>query len=566
VREFRVARPLTRGPGQAGERVDRLGVSAVHASDHLPTEARRPTRGKRTPTPTGILALQRTIGNRGVGRLLQRQPGTGEEFKPCPSAQWYTEWHFYGVIPGGPYADQGITIAYDKIAPIPDPLKGADAQEQRKVFTTPALLEQLYHDATVPLASSPNRRRALWFVCIIEDVAQEIGFVQARDLHKVGCLTIYNCGVDWNKPFANFSDKTASGLRVRGIALKAFVDKSAELGAYLSQINSALLLLGGISAARAGLARGPTPAGVPRVKPPAPTTTVEPTKSAAPPEPVSKPPAPVPTPKTPPASATPRSAVEIGKALEQAGLTQKQIRGLTGGRVTPARAKAIDRLLNHFTPADLKALGDYLAEKKLLLSEDAVGELVDGIRPGEMAAWVKQARIADVHGEATRLRQDAKEKSVGEAQDPNARARVTNKPSPGREPRPFRRGNFAHRFAEYLMDAGRLPRPSRAEVVVPLRDGTGDIIRPDRIISTADAGRLFEIRPTGRAAEIGRAQLRAREAALQKEFPKKNGWRGEVVEYTREDVAAWLRREADAAKAQGKPPPDVAEIMRLFGF
>ena len=195
-----------------------------------------------------------------------------------------------------------------------------------------------------------------------------------------------------------------------------------------------------------------------------------------------------------------------------------------------------------------------------------MGQLIDGVPAGEMAAWVKQARIAEVHGEVTRLPEEAKGKSLEEGQDPNARARVTNKPSPGREPRPFLRGNFAHRFAEYLLDARRLPRPSRAEVVVALRDGTGDIIRTDRIISNANEGLLLEIKPAGPAAEKGRAQLPAREAALQNEFPKQNGWHGEIVEYTRNDVAGWLRREAKAARAAGQPVPDVAKIMKVLGF
>jgi hypothetical protein len=268
---------------------------------------------------------------------------------------------------------------------------------------------------------------------------------------------------------------------------------------------------------------------------------------------------------TPPSGpAAPPSAADVVKTLERAGLTKTQIRGLTGGSRSRARARAVDRLARHFTAADLAVLGEYLAERKVLLSDDAVEHLIDGIAPGEMAAWVKKARIAEVHGEATRGA--ATEKSLSEQQDPSARASVTDKPTPGREPRAFVRGNFAHRFAEYLMDVGRLPRPSQAEVVVELRDGTGDFIRLDRIISEAHIGLLFEIKPAGRSAEIGRAQLRAREAALQREFPKRDGWRGEVVEYTRADVEGWLGREADAARAQGNAPPDVAGIMEVFGF
>jgi hypothetical protein len=104
-------------------------------------------------------------------------------------------------------------------------------------------------------------------------------------------------------------------------------------------------------------------------------------------------------------------------------------------------------------------------------------------------------------------------------------------------------------------------------VRVELRDGTGDIIRTDRIVSGEDQGVLYEIKPAGgRAAKKGRAELPGRVQALQKEFPKKNGWKGEPVEYTRADVQAWLREEARAAKADGRPPPDVAKIMKLFGF
>jgi hypothetical protein len=353
------------------------------------------------------------------------------------------------------------------------------------------------------------------------------------------------------------------------------------MDANLQLINSALLLLGGISAARAGLAKGPTtvatPPGrtptstpTPTAEPAKPTPTAEPAKPSVTAEPVNKAPAPAQTVTPPAIPAATRTGVEIVNDLKQAGLTQREIFGLTGGkrpgRLSPARARAIDRLSKHFPPQDLKALGDYLAERKVPLSDEAVGQLIDGIKPGEMAAWVKKARIAEVHGEATRLPHDEKETSLGEEQDPKARVAVTDKPSPGREPRPFLKGNFAHRFAEYLMDEARLPRPNQAEVVVELLDGTGDIIRADRIVSTADRGLLYEIKPAGRSAARGRAQLRGREAALQNKFPKENGWHGEVVEYTRDDVVGWLRREAKAARDAGQPVPDVAKIMKLFGF
>jgi hypothetical protein len=175
-----------------------------------------------------------------------------------------------------------------------------------------------------------------------------------------------------------------------------------------------------------------------------------------------------------------------------------------------------------------------------------------------MAAAVRKGQIAQVRGEATRTPGGAKESSVVE--DPKARAKVTDSPSPGREPQPFLRGNFAHRFAEFIFGPQRLPRPNEAEVVVQLRDGTGDIIRTDRIVRNADRGVLLEIKPAGgRAAERGRAQLPGRLEALQREFPKKNGWTAVQLEYTRADVERWLRVE-------NVPARNIPRIMQLFGF
>jgi len=137
--------------------------------------------------------------------------------------------------------------------------------------------------------------------------------------------------------------------------------------------------------------------------------------------------------------------------------------------------------------------------------------------------------------------------------------RVDPKLSGTSVPRQFERGNFAHKFAEYILGRNRLPRPNEAEVVVEFRDGTGDIIRVDRIIRDADRGFLIEIKPAGRSAQIGRAQLPSRLDALQKEFPKKNGWSGQVVEYTRADVENWFR-------SAGVPAKNIADLMSLLGF
>jgi hypothetical protein len=267
-----------------------------------------------------------------------------------------------------------------------------------------------------------------------------------------------------------------------------------------------------------------------------------------------------------------RTPAQLDRHLEQLGLTSDQIRGLAGGQrrgqFSEARAALIERLLSHFTPEDMKALGQLLADRKLSLNRAAVDGLVKELAPGQVGEWVKKLDTAQAHGEATRLPEveGAREDSLSAEQDPNARTSTTKNPSPGPEPRPFRRGNFAHRFAEHILEAIRLPRPNQAEVVVELQDGTGDVIRTDRIVSHADRGELFEIKPAGRSAEIGRAQLPGRLEALQREFPKPNGWTGQVVEYTPAQVRAWLQRQAKAARATGAPVPDINAIMKLLGF
>jgi hypothetical protein len=165
--------------------------------------------------------------------------------------------------------------------------------------------------------------------------------------------------------------------------------------------------------------------------------------------------------------------------------------------------------------------------------------------------------IEDLFDERQRLPQS--EHEAGLAEDPKARMRTTKKASPGRVPRPFQRGNFAHRFAERFLGRDRLPRPNEAEVRVEFRDGTGDVIRVDRMIRNPVQGFLLEIKPAGESARIGRAQLPGRLEALQKEFPRRDGWQGEVVEYTPEDVRQWLGSE-------GVPAENIPALMQELGF
>jgi hypothetical protein len=540
------------------------------------------------------------VMQQGRGGPMVHREAAGKEFEPCRPAELDQIRIASTTVGGGPFTDQRVNLPYDKLVPLPNPRKGYDEKEVKRTFTDSARLEQLYYDATTP---NENRSRAVWLVCnAVESGARYFGASNAAQLYSIGCLTYKNCGMDWEKALRDFSEATASGRRVRGVFVKGFVDKAFELDVSLSVINNALLLLAGLSAAGKGLGRTPgggsTPpktepptTGTPKSEPPkveppktgpmaeAPKPTVAseqpkpPTAEAPKPTVASEQPSQAPPKGTPskPEAYQPRTAAEVEAYLRKQGLTDKEILGFKGGKraekLSAASAARVERLLRHFTTEDLKALGNRLSEKGIILDDAAVETLIKGVSRGEMSSAIRKSEIAEVHGEKTRVPEAMKEKSI--VDDPNARAQTTKrpkKPSPGPEPREFRRGNFAHRFAEFIFGRDQLPRPNRAEVVIDLHDGTGDIIRTDRISSTADAGVLLEIKPAGKSAAKGRAELPGRLEAVRRYYPKKNGWTAEVLEYTRADVEAWLREEARAARASGKPVPDVAGIMKLFGF
>jgi hypothetical protein len=167
-----------------------------------------------------------------------------------------------------------------------------------------------------------------------------------------------------------------------------------------------------------------------------------------------------------------------------------------------------------------------------------------------------QRREAELSG---RTHVDDKANAPEVFDDPSARASVKKKPAPGRVPNAFKRGNFAHRFAERILGLNQLPRPNEAEVVVQLRDGTGDIIRADRIQRSAERGMLIELRPAGRSAQKQQATLQGRVEAISREFPKPKGWTGKVVTYRPSDVEAWLR-------AEGVSVNDIPLLMAELGF
>lgn len=259
---------------------------------------------------------------------------------------------------------------------------------------------------------------------------------------------------------------------------------------------------------------------------------------------------------------------QIEKVLPEKSLIQRDVRFLKN------KARALDKEVarGKLTKEQADQAARDIAQGLRDQSGTAVFDTLLQMSPEDIqanrASLKKQVSRALERGKEITKEIAADQDVTGVLEDPKARTRVTKKPSPGRQPRQFLRGNFAHRFAEFIFDRQRtqrthgpsaLPRPSEAEVVIALRDGTGDIIRADRIVRNANQGVLIEIKPAGVSADIGRTQLPGRIAALQREFPKKNGWVGRVIEYTRADVEAWLR-------AENVPDARIPEIMAELGF
>jgi hypothetical protein len=187
----------------------------------------------------------------------------------------------------------------------------------------------------------PERARAIWLICnAVEPGARAIGVNTARELLRknIESLWLSNPYVSWETVLGQFSERTASGRRVRGIILKGFIDKSFEIDLNVQLLNSALLLIGGLSAAKAGLGRTGAPA-VPKVEP---TKTPEPAAPAKPPIPAApaEPPKPA-VPTKPPQPEPPKGAKPVKDVLA----AEAQLKATTAERITTLeRERAVNQL------------------------------------------------------------------------------------------------------------------------------------------------------------------------------------------------------------------------------
>jgi hypothetical protein len=220
--------------------------------------------------------VARKIHRSPAANVIQREPG--ERCGPYG----FDNPHLFGdPMPGGPYVDQKIAIDYEAIAPLSDPMKDFDPAESRAIFTDPRRLEQVYYDASRPIAAFAKRWRAMWWVCtVVESTVWRHGEDQARMLFQLGCLANPVCGPDLAVPLRSYSSHTASGRRLRAVFLRAFIGKMRELNANLQIIKNALMLLGAVLTVEGAIA-DTAPTVAPPVEPPA----VKPVATEPPPAP-----------------------------------------------------------------------------------------------------------------------------------------------------------------------------------------------------------------------------------------------------------------------------------------
>ncbi len=143
--------------------------------------------------------------------------------------------------PPGDYRDQGIALDYDRLAPLPNPRENVDQEYTRRVYVTPARLEQVYADAT------DGNLRASWLVCVAEAGIRSAGRTAARELASLKCQTLYNCSYKFEK--LPFSADTASGRRVLTELGIQFRSEATELQIAQGVITDGLSVFVGIRVA-----------------------------------------------------------------------------------------------------------------------------------------------------------------------------------------------------------------------------------------------------------------------------------------------------------------------------
>ena len=97
-----------------------------------------------------------------------------------------------------------------------------------------------------------------------------------------------------------------------------------------------------------------------------------------------------------------RDLDDVERGLRSYGITREDIRNLSGGRRASARvAERAEILLEHFTGADVRQLGELLAQQELSLNDDVARALVAIVARGEMGEAIRDWQIRQEYNQAT---------------------------------------------------------------------------------------------------------------------------------------------------------------------
>ena len=152
----------------------------------------------------------------------------------------------------GGYSDLRLVIPYNNIVSDeamsnPNPRSGFNQIEINRIAQNPNALEQVYFDA------SSGHRKAQWLVQQFEGFARGLGRYIAREINSLGCLTIINCQIHWERIL--FSTQTPSGQCLRTIISNEFEREAQRIGLTYEIIGHVITLILAVSAARAAIGR-----------------------------------------------------------------------------------------------------------------------------------------------------------------------------------------------------------------------------------------------------------------------------------------------------------------------
>ncbi|WP_428263229.1 hypothetical protein [Haliangium sp.] len=129
--------------------------------------------------------------------------------------------------PPGDYLDQGVTIDYDLVVPLPDPTDSPDQRYGLALVSAPDSLEQLHYDA------AHGNTRASWFLCIADAGARAAGRMIARYLARPQCQTFMVCRAALDE--LPWDPDLLSGLRMRWFVADN-IHREAETLALVRQV------------------------------------------------------------------------------------------------------------------------------------------------------------------------------------------------------------------------------------------------------------------------------------------------------------------------------------------